>query len=172
MPIIPSISISQTALAPSLIYATDTSTGSDGAITKRRIYFETNYGTFLVESGVVTTYNPWPLADVSKSFNVLSSDYALSITVEWLDVSDNVLYTFTDLYCLAQYNKNFFYYLIQQQALTPNIIQDSNYFSNMAIYWTLIIGAINAITVGADISASQGCLDKATFMQQNQAKYF
>jgi hypothetical protein len=172
MALSPAFTISQSALSPSNITATDTSTGSDGAITSRRIYFQTSQGTYLVESGTSTDYEVWSYSDSSETFNVLTTDQALSITVQWLDVSNNVLYSLTQVFCLSEFNQQFFYYLIQQQALTPNIIQDSNYFSNIANYWMNITGAIQAIEIGADVSASQNCLNRATYMMDNQANFF
>lgn len=172
MPLSPAFTISQSALSPGVITATDTSGGADVSVTQRRIFFQTSQGTYLVQSGTTTQYEPWPLADVSDSWNVLTSDQALSITVQWLDVSNTVLYTLTQVFCLPQYNKNFFYFLIQQQALTPSIIQDSNYFSNLSTYWMNITGAIQAIEIGADVSASQNCLSRATYMMDNQQMFF
>lgn len=164
--------ISQSALSPSNVTATDTSTGVDAAITQRRIFFQTTQGTYLVESGTITSYEQWALANTSETWNILTTDQALSITVQWLDVSNNVLYTLTQVFCLAEFNKQFFYYLIQQQALTPSILQDTNYFSNIATYWALITGAIQAIEIGADINASQNCLNQATNMMTNQQLFF
>lgn len=172
MALTPSFAISQSALNPALITATDDSTGSDVAIAKRRIFFRNATGEYLSEDGVTTDYNDWPLANASQSFDVLSEDQALEVTVQWLDVSNVVLYTLTQVYCLSEYNKQFFYYLVQQQALTPNIIQDASYFANMSTYWMNITGAIQAIEIGADISGSQNCLNRATYMMQNQADFF
>lgn len=172
MPLTPSFTISQSGVDPALVVATDTSTGSDVAITSRRIFFETDNSTYLVPDGTTTDYILWPYSDTFISLDLLDTDQAVTVTVQWLDVSNTVLYTSTEKYCLQEYNKQFFYYLIQQQALTPTIIQDSNYFSNMATYWMYITGALQAILIGADISASQSCLDKATYMMQNQSKFF
>lgn len=172
MPISPSFEISQSAIAPSVITATDNSTGSDAAISARRIYFQTSQGTYLVVSGTTTDYNTWSYADAEESFDVLTEDYALSITVQWVNVGGTVLYTLTQVYCLSEFNKQFFYYLVQQQAITPSILQDTTYASNMAVYWTNIIGAIQAVEIGADIAASQNCLNRATNMMNNQTLYF
>lgn len=172
MPLNPNFYLSQSGLTPSAVTAVDNSTGSDVAIVSRRIFFQTPTGTFLVESGVTTDYNVWSYANASQTFNILAQDYAVSCTTQWLDVSNAVLYTLTQVFCLPQFNKNFFYYLVQQQALTPSIIQDANYFSNMATYWMNITGAIQAIEIGADVSASQNCLDRATSLMRTQSFSF
>ena len=172
MPIIPAFTISQSGLLPGTITATDTSTGSDVAIAARRIFFQTTYGNYLVPSGVTTDYNTWAYANTVQSFAVLLQDYSVAITVQWVDSGGTVLYTLTQVYTLPQYSKNFFYYLIQLQALSPTVVQDANYFSNLSILWMSIIGAINAVEFGADIAAAQNCLDRATEMKLNQSKYF
>jgi len=172
MALTPAFTISQSALTPGVVTATNTATGTDAAVTQLRIYFQTTSGTYLVVSGTTTDYESWALADVSDSWDILDTDQSLSVTVQWLSVANAVLYTLTQVFCLSQYNKNFFYYLVQQQALTPSILQDSNYFSNMATYWMNITGAIQAVEIGADIAASQNCLDRATYMLDNSNLFF
>jgi hypothetical protein len=172
MPLTPAFTLSQSPIAPNLVVATDTSTGTDVAVTQRRIFFQTAYGDYLVVPGTTTDYNAWLLVNPSQSFNILTQDYAISCTVQWLDVGNTVLYTLSQVFALPQYNKQFFYYLIQQQALTPSILQDTTYFSNMANYWMNITGGIQAVEIGADISASQNCLNIATHMMNNQNLYF
>lgn len=168
MPISPAFTVSQSGLTPDTITVTDTSTGSDAAIDKRWIYFQTSDGTYLVADGTTTDYELWAYANATQSFDVLPTDHALAITVKWMSAADAVLYELTQLYCFPQYNKNFFYYLIQQQAVTPRVLQNNIYFSNMAALWMNIRGAIQAVEDGADIDASQECLDRATYMQQNE----
>ena len=167
-----SFSISQSPLTPGIISATDTSTGVDASVTKRRITFTTNLGTTLVVSGTSTSYNDWALANTTQAFNVLTSDAACSVLVQWLDVNNNVLYSSTQSYCFAYFNKAFLYQLVQAQALTPSILQDANYNANVATFYTTIIGALNAVTFGSDIAASQACLDRGTTMRLAQSKYF
>lgn len=172
MALTPAFTISQSALNPALITATDTSTGSNILITQRRIFFQTSQGTYLVVAGTTTQYNPWPLANAVQSFSVLDTDQALAITVQWCDINGGVVDALTQLYCLAEFNKQFFYYLIQQQGLTPGILQDSNYFSSLSIYWMNITGAIKAVEIGADIAGSQNALNRATYMKQTQNMTF
>lgn len=175
MAISPAFTISQSALTPAVITAVDTSTGTYGTITARRIYFQNSQGNYLTTGGTISTtptYLDWPLANVTQSFSVLTEDAALAITVIWVNSGGTTVNELTQLYCLSRFNRNFFYYLIQQQGLTPGILQDTTYFSAISTYWMNIIGAINAVEDGADIAGSQNCLNRATFMQQNQNDYF
>lgn len=162
----PAFTASQSALTPSNVTLSDTSSGSDAAIATKRAYFQTAMGTYLVVGGVATDWNPFP--DTTDTFNILQTDTACAVTVQWLDVNGEVLYELTQEYCFAAYNKQFFYYLVQLQALTPSVLQDANYAANMAAYWMNITGAIQAVEIGADISASQNCLNRATAIKENQ----
>lgn len=168
----PAFTVSQSAATPNIIVLQDTSTGVDASITQRRIYITDNEGAYIVPSGTITDYIVWPLATNPISLNVLTQDTAANIFVEWLDVSNTVLYDDDNDYPLIEYGKQFYFYLIQQLALNPSTYQDSNYASNLALFWTYIIGAINAINIGSSLSASQALMNKETDMQNNQSKYF
>ena len=87
MPILPSFSTSQTLGVPESINFTDTSTGSDVNIVTRHVYMQAYDGTFLVQEGTTTDYEIWDYAASTITFDVLTKDYALLITVEWLGVS-------------------------------------------------------------------------------------
>lgn len=172
MPIVPAITVAQSPLAPENVILTDTSSGSDASITSRRAYIQDSEGNYLVESGVVTDYNVWALATNPITLDVLTTDTAVTITIQWLDVSNNVLYSFDDEYCLAEFNKGFLYYLEQQLSLNPGIQQDANYDANVSIFWSNIRGALNAVSTGDDIAASQACLNRCNNMRLNQTFYF
>lgn len=168
----PAFTVSQSAASPNLVVLTDTSTGTDVLITQRRIYITDDTGAYIVPSGTTTDYIEWPLATNPISLNLLTQDTAANIAVQWLDVSNTVLYSDDDDYPLIEYGKQFYFYLIQQLALNPSTYQDSNYASNLALFWTYIIGAINAINIGDSLSASQALMNKETEMQNNQSFYF
>lgn len=168
-----SFTVSQTGLNPDLVILTDDSSGSDVLIVSRRITFTDSQGQTVVPSGTATSYVEWALATNPISVNLYPSlDAALSIKVDWLDASNVVLYTLTQEYPLERVNKNFFVYLLQQQALKPNIVQDTNYYSNLAQYYINIIGGIAMVEDADDLAGSQNCINKATYMMQNQSKYF
>jgi hypothetical protein len=172
MPFSQNFTVAQTSANPAFVIITDTSTGSDGAIDSRRIYITDCFGNYIVPSGTTTNYIDWPLVDNPISLNILTQDTAANIKVEWLDNTQQILYELNNNYCFSEFNKQFLYYLIQLQSQTYNIIQDNNYWGNVGIFWTNIIGAINSVEIGDDIFASQACLNRATNMAQNQAYFF
>lgn len=166
-----SILVSQSASTPSSLTVTDNSTGLSGTITQRRVYVSNAYGEFLTGNGVVN-YTEWALAEASIVLDILTEDIGALIKVEWLNVSNVVVAEVENTYPLAEYNKQFLYYLAGLQGLTPGVYQDSNYSGNIAIFWTNIIAGINAVEYGNDIAACQNCFNRATQMRLEQNFYF
>lgn len=172
MPLVPSFTISQTALSAGVVIFTDTSSGSDVLVISRKITITDSAGNPVVQSGNTGTTITWALATNPYSLDLLTQDMAVQIRVDWLNAAGASIYNSEASYCLPQFNKVFLYYLIQLQSLTYPIIQDTNYWNNVAILWANLTGAINAVEIASDITASQACLDRCTFMANNQSKYF
>ena len=175
MPLTPNFSTSQQAGLPSNVIITDTSTGSDVAVVERRVYLVNYAGEYVVADGTTTDYTVWPLAQSSISIDCLSADTALTVTVDWVDVSGVTLYTKTVLAGFTLYNETFYYSLTQGQAAVSNpsyILQDTTYFQNKSKLRCLIDSGDQAVTLGYDITSAQTCYDLATFMVTNQNNYF
>ncbi len=172
MPLTVSVSVSQNAGLPGRFVVTDTSTGSDPSITTRRVYAYIADNTTLVPDGTSTPYVSWPIADGPLSMDVLSRDYAVMLVVQWLDGSNNVIYSLTNYYVFTAYTKQFLYELTTDQASNPPIIQVTDWFSNKALMWTCVDDAENAIALGEDVKKAQLALDIAYNMIVNQDKYF
>lgn len=166
-----SFSVSQSANTPASVTITDTSTGLSGTITQRRVFVSNAYGEYLTGNGTIN-YDAWALADTSITLEILTEDIGAVIKVQWLNVSNVVVDEVEDTFALAEFNKQFLYYLIGLQGLTPGVYQDTNYSGNIGIFWTNIIAGINAITYGNDPAACQNCFNRATEMRLNQNLYF
>lgn len=171
MPLSPAFTVSQSAITPASLTVNDTSTGSDVAIVSRRVYVSDSNGKYLTGNGIVN-YTAWALANISITLNILTEDIGASITVEWIDISGTVLYTLNNTFPLPEFNKQFLYYLVQQQGLTPGIVQDTNYSSNLSVFYVNTVAGINAVTYGNDIDAAQACFDRATYMRLNEDNFF
>lgn len=169
---VPNFSCAQSPSSFNIVVVGDLSTGTDAAITQRRVYVETDNGVFLVPSGTSTDYTQWSLSSSTINLNILTQSTACTVTVQWLDVSNNVLYTLSNTFCFRYYLNAFGYYLTQLIAATPNIVQDTNFFTNYATFWALLKGAINAIDFASDVADSQTQLNMATQMQNNQSLFF
>jgi len=172
MAFVPSIAVSQLAATPQNITVVDDSTGADVAIVGRRLYIQTAQSTYLVPSGTTTDYITWLLANTSITVDVLTEDQCVNIICQWLDVSNNVLYSYENQYPLAEYNKQFLVALVSAQGLTPGIVQDTSYRGNMATFWVNITAGINQVEFSADIAGGQNLFNQATYMRINSNLYF
>lgn len=169
----PLFTVSQGAATPADVSFQDVSTGTDAAITQRRIYITDSDGNPVVPSGTTTAYIQWALGTNPITVSdLLPNDLGVYINIQWLNVANVVLYEADNNYCLDQFNRQFFYYLIQQLALAPATLQDTNYASNLELYWVYIIGAENSVEIGDDIAACQNLLNMATNMMNQQNLYF
>jgi hypothetical protein len=172
MPLTPNFSASQTIGLESIVTLTDTSTGSDGNITQRRVYLIKYDNTYLVPSGTATDYIVWDYVDSSINIDALDKDYALNIRVVWVNAGGSILYQKTSLYQFSLYNETFYYGLTTSQASTPNIINDTFYYTNKMNLRVDLDSAAQAVELGGSISNAQYCLDNATNYRLNAAKFF
>ncbi len=75
----------------------DGSTGSDVSVVSRRVVCTLNDGTTLVNPGITTSYTPFPFSDGSTIvMYVLPIDYAMSITLQYVDVNGTVVDSLID----------------------------------------------------------------------------
>jgi hypothetical protein len=172
MPISPSFTASQNSGTPNLIFLTDTSTGSDVTITKRRIYLLQSNGTYLVPAGTNTDYIEWALVDTTTSLNVLIQDTALSITVQWLTASNVVVATKTTSFAFTAYNETFYYGLTESQVANANLTASTNWYQTKMILRVELDSAYQAISFASDIFSAQAALNRATFISTNQSYFF
>jgi len=167
-----SFSVSQSVGLEDTLTLTDTSTGSDAAIVSRVAYLQKSDGTFLVESGVTTDYNAWAYADSSIALAVLDKDYALKITVEWLDINDAVLYSEYGYYGLTAYNEDFDYTLTTILASNPILVNDNSFRENKSKLRLYIDSGDKAITRSSDITSAQLCYNEATKIRIGSVYFF
>jgi hypothetical protein len=178
MAISPSFSMSQNSGTPNIITATDTSTGIDTSITKRRIYLLQSDGTYLVPPGTTTNYSEWAITNTSTrqpltiSLDVLSQDTALSITVQWLNVSNVVVNTVTNSYAFTAYNETFYYGLTESQVANANLTASTNWYQTKMILRVELDSANQAIIFASDIFSAQAALNRATYISTNQSFFF
>lgn len=174
MALTPSISISQDNGVESSFTITDTSTGTDGTLTSRRIYLYKADNTTLVPEGTSTPYIEWPILDSEITLDVLSRDLALTVIVNWM-TGTSITYTYTNYYVFLAYTRSFLFGLSTDQTtqIFPiNILTSTNFFFNKAIMWSLVEDAEDAIALGQDTFKSQIALDRAFYMITNEDKFF
>lgn len=172
MPLTPNFTASQFSGTPSVITLTDTSTGSDVAITSRRVYLLQANGTFLVPAGTTTDYVVWDLVDTSIDLDVLSQDSALSITVQWMSSTNTIVTSKTISFAFTAYNETFYYGLTESQVANSNLSASTNWYQTKLILRVEIDSADQAITFASDIYSAQAALNRATYISTNQALFF
>lgn len=172
----PDFTAAQTIGLPSILNLTDTSIGSDVAITQRRVLIQKSDNTYLVPTGTTTNYVAWAIANASIGINVLNQDYALNITGQWLNVSDTVLYTKTILFDFTLDIMQFLVGLTMNQIAPPivnyNASNDNNYWTNKFMLYVQKLDADSAVSISGNIYASQSALDRGDYMINNQNLFF
>ena len=172
MPLTPNFTASQFSGTPSVITLSDTSTGSDVAITSRRVYLLQANGTFLVPAGTTTDYVVWELVDTSIDLDVLSQDSALSITVQWMSSTNTIVTSKTISFAFTAYNETFYYGLTESQVANSNLSASTNWYQTKLVLRVEIDSADQAITFASDIYSAQAALNRATYISTNQALFF
>lgn len=157
--------VTQTVGEESTITITSVTSGTDAAVTQRRVYLQTGSGEFLVPTGVSTEYNAWALAAASVDIDCLTKDYGLRVVVQWLNVSNVVLYDSEQFVGLTLYNESFDYLTTQLMASNKLLINDNNFWGNKSKLRTLIDAGNNAITFAEDLDNAQSCYDDATALR-------
>lgn len=171
MPLTPSFSATQSLAEPSQITLTDTSTGSDGTITTRRVYIQLANGTYLVEDGTTTDCEVWSYGDAAITLDLLPRSESPKIIVQWL-AGTTIIYTATVNYVFDWADKLFLYQLTQTQTGRPKLIDNANYYLSKIKMIVNIDDAENCVTDADDIYGAQGSLDKNYYLMQNQQLFF
>lgn len=166
-----SFTVTQSVGEESTVTITAVVVGTDAAVTQRRVYLQTDSGEFLVPTGTSTGYVQWSIAASSIDIDCLDKDYGLRIYVEWLNVSNVVLYDSEQFVGLTLYNESFDYQTTQLMAANPLLINDNNFWGNKSKLRTLIDAGNNAISFASDLYNAQQCYDEATELR-TESQYF
>lgn len=173
MAFIPLFTGVQNSGTPETVTFYDLSTGTDAAITQRRIFFLQSDGTYLTGNGTIN-YDTWAIADNSIALDVLTQDTALTVTVEWLNSSNGVLYDKETSFGFAAFGETFYYGLTQTQVpiTNPAVALSTDYYMNKMKLRVLLDSAAQAITFASDIYSAMVCYDAETFMIANANDFF
>lgn len=176
MAITPNFTASVNFSSPRILSLVDSSTGSDNAISARRVTLQLSDGTYLTTSGtttnIVTARFAWSYSVSFIDLNVLDRDYAINITVEWLNSSNVVLYTKALVFDFTTYSEFGNLQILKYLASNPSLIDDANFFLNKIKLTVGIDDANNAISLGTDIGSSQSALDRCKFLLDKKLLFF
>ncbi len=174
MALTPNFSSVESLASPNLVTFTDTSSGSDGAISSRTITITLANGNYLTTAGQSSTpaSEVWPYADSTITLDLLTGSTVGNVVVKWLNVGGAVLYSKTILTEWNLYDYLFAFELVQSQTATPNIILDTNYYASFFKFITNIFSGEAALTVGNDIYSCDAAIQKNAFIIANENIYF
>lgn len=174
MAIVQNFTSSQVLGSPNEIVLTDTSTGTDVAVVSRRVTLTDKNGDTYVETGTTTTYEVWANfpGTTTITLDVLSSDKALNVKVDWVDVSGNVLYTKTVLTLFYLYAREYRIFLVKSQSSRKGLVDLANFYYNSIRLNCSIKEAIVSIEDMDDISSAQSALDRAKKLINNPSYFF
>jgi hypothetical protein len=149
---------------------TDSSSGSDPALTGRTVYLYEVDNSLLGGSVI-----DWPLALGSTlSINgLLTRDMALNIVIVWHSSSPipGSTYTKTEVVAFVGNSNAFAYSLVQQIASNQAITKDANYLYNLALVNSDILNAERCANF-SDQGNAQECLNRIYNFVVNQNYYF
>ena len=151
----------------SAIIITDNSTGSDGAIVSRQILLYTVQNALFVPAISWAYPNPNPI-----TVTPLTQDIALNVVVNWLDSSNNVLYTFSQITAFTGFGEDFYYNLIQTESSNPSILQDVNYQNYKATFRNYLDSALQSISIGQSLGNAEAMIIKENYLQQNSNLFY
>ena len=167
MSYVQNFSVSSNITTPSVITLTDTSSGTDAAITGRYVYVQTHDGTYLKPTGNSGNGINWTLpSGATITIDCMDKDYALNITVFWIGGS-TILYQKTILAEFNAYARTFRAKLFKAIATNPSQLDNANFFNVYSNITTYIDGANEAVELMSDITLAQLANNKAKFYIDN-----
>lgn len=172
MPLTPDFSYSQLLGTPSNITLVDISTGSDGAISERRVTTLDKDGNDIVEDGTTTDYEVWAYADASILLDLFPEDIAVFMRTDWVNSGGTVLYTKTYLIPSVINLKNYYIFLLKCQNSNRSLINTGNFYLNFSAMLSALQSAITSTTLITDIGSAQAAIDRGNKLISNSANFF
>lgn len=172
MPLVPNFTIGNILGLPAVVLLTDTSTGSDVLVTSRNVFLITNNQAYLVPAGTSTNYIVWAIANATTQINALDKDYALQVTVNWVNSIGATLYTKTILVNINNYSSAFEYSLVFDEANGLASLNSHKWLSSRMKLRLAIDDSGNAILKGNNITIAQSADDRGTWLIKNKNTFY
>jgi hypothetical protein len=167
----PNFSATESLGTPENVTLTDTSTGSDGTLTSRRVYFQLANGEYLVQEGTTTDYEVWPIADTTIELDILPRSEAVNVMVHWM-VDTTIQYQKTILWGFVLFDRIFCFQRLMTLTSKPKLIDNVNYYNGMIRLITNLFCAEIAVEDGDDIYSAQEALDRNYKLIQNPIVFY
>lgn len=152
----------------SVFVLTDTSTGTDGTVTRLVV---TIYDAANIQIPGSPFSFPYTL-NAAYNISGLTQDIAVNIVVSWNNVGGVSQATTSQIFVFTGFLEWFYYGLIQQVSAQNRLLVDRNFFENLSKLRTLIDSANQSITIGASIFNAEAMILLAQYMSQNINLFF
>lgn len=174
MALVPNFSSSESLSQNNYVTFTDTSTGSDGTLTNRKIFVVLANGNWLTTGGVQSTTEAsmdWSYSDASITIDLLTNSTSANVTVKWYAGSTKV-YDKTILMEWDLYDYVFLFGLLSAQTSYPAVNANQGYWPNSFAMVTNLFQSEQAVELMDDLYSSQGALDRNQYFINNQNLFF
>lgn len=168
MPIVPSIIINNNTPNTAAFSITDSSTGSDDAITSIQFIITDSSSNPVLNSPYIFAYT----ANATYNITGLPQDVAINVVANFLNNVGAVLYTTSGIAGLTGYLEWFAVSLVQQIQAKQSITSDTNFISNSFWLRVLIDDVYDSINNLQSITAAENCISMAQFLVNNENDYF
>ncbi len=101
-----------------------------------------------------------------------TKDWALSVKVDWLDVSSAVVETKTIVLGFTVFNENFDFTLSQMLSGNSPLMNDNGFFEKKSLLRTYIDSGNQAVAIASDYLTAQICYDEATKIRDKSQYLF
>ena len=164
MPISPAFTVgNNSSVQQQNFVVTDTSTGSDGTVTKFVLTIYDDSNTQIAGSPVTFTYTP----NATYNVSILTQDIAVNLVASWQTTGGAIQATTSQIFVFTGFLEWFYYGLIQQVAANNNLFRDRNFFANLSQLRTLIDSANQALNIGNSIFNAQAMILLGQYMVTN-----
>jgi hypothetical protein len=146
-----------------------------GTFSGRRVYLYKIDGTTLVPSGTTTAYVDFPFSAGASLLisGVLNTDYLLLINVVWLsnNPQPGSIYSVQDIKGYLNYLKQFRSGQVSNLSDDPNILNDTNWYTDLFKLQTEINNAEESAADGQQYSG-QAAINRALYLTQHSQFFF
>lgn len=168
MPLTAAFTVSNNIVATNTFSIVDTSTGSDGTVTKFVVFVYDVANNQIPGSPFTFAYTP----NATYNLSVLTQDIAANIVVQWQTVASAVQATASQIFVFTGYDEWAIYGLIQQLAANYALMVDTNFYDNLSYTITDVDSANKSITTGSSIFNAQAMLLLAQYKLNNENLFF
>lgn len=168
MPLTPAFTIANNIVNTNTFVLTDTSTGTDGTVTKIVVFVYDVANNQIAGSPFTFAYT----LNAAYNLSVLTQDMSANVVVQWQTVANAVQATSAQIFAFTGYSEWSIYGLIQQVAANNSLLRDKNFYDNLSYTITDIDSANKSITTGSSIFNAEAMILLAQYKLNNQNLFF